>query len=132
MNAEHDGRRFGFRACGDDVPQFTRLAPWLGISDVYGVFQSFMAGVVGLRGDEHEPAATQGLDLAGVLERDGIRAHVGLDPDGALPFTDAGLEEARRLVVAAYRVVSWDRRLLEDASGVIPSATSAQVRCRCC
>src|SRR5262245_19230315 len=41
---------------------FPVLAPTLGITDVYGVFLSFMSGILGLRrGRLGEPEATEGL-----------------------------------------------------------------------
>ena len=65
-----------------------------------------MAGALGLR---------DGLDLSGVLEREGIRTHVGLYPGG-----DFAATEARRLVEAADQVFSWMPAALDHVPGVTP------------
>src|SRR3954454_7368876 len=73
------------------LARFPRLAPSLGITDVYGVFLGFMAGVLGLRRDRvGQPGPIEGLDLSAVLQREGIRSHVGLLPGGGFVATDAG------------------------------------------
>src|ERR1700722_19436095 len=82
------------------LAQFPRLAPWLGITDVYGVFLGFMAGILGLRRDR-DPDVIEGLDLSGVIQREGIRTHARLDPGGGFVATEAGFSDARRLVAAA-------------------------------
>ena len=103
------------------LSKFPQLAPVLGITDVYGVFLSFMAGVLGLRRDSgHAPEATEGLDLSGVLRKEGIRAHAGLYPGGGFVPTQAGFSEARRLVEAADQVFSWTSVVLKNVPGVIP------------
>ena len=88
------------------LAQFPRLAPSLGITDLYGVSPRFMAGALGLR---------DGLDLSGVLQREGIRTHVGLYPGDGFVAT-----EARRLVEAADQAFSWMPAALERLSGVTP------------
>ena len=58
------------------LAQFPRLAPSLGITDVYGMFLDWMAGALGLRaGDDREPGAIQGLDPSAVIRREGMRTH---------------------------------------------------------
>ena len=88
------------------LAQFPRLAPSLGITDLYGVSPGFMAGALGLR---------DGVDLSGVLRREGIRTHVGLFPGDGFVAT-----EARRLVEAADQAFSWMPAALERLSGVTP------------
>src|SRR4051812_9321083 len=101
------------------LADFPRLAPGLGVTDVYGVFLGFMAGILGLRNDrEGEPEPIQGLDLSRVLHRHGIRAHAGLYPGGGFVATEAGVADARRLVAAADRVLSWSPAVLEHVPGV--------------
>ena len=101
------------------LAQFPRLAPSLGITDVYGVFLGFMAGILGLRQDRTgEPEPIQGLDLSRVLRHEGIRAHAGLYPGGGFVATEAGFADARRLVEAADRVFSWAPAVLEHVPGV--------------
>ncbi len=103
------------------LAQFPRLAPSLGITDVYGVFLDWMAGALGLRGgDDREPGAIQGLDLSGVIRREGMRTHAGLYPGGGFVATEAGFAEARRLVAAADRVFSWTPAVLANVPGVTP------------
>ncbi len=96
------------------LAQFPRLAPSLGVTDVYGVFLDFMAGVLGLRRESlAPPGPIEGLDLSGVLHTEGMRTYVGLYPGGGFTVTDAGLAEARRLVSAADQVFSWSPAALE-------------------
>ena len=103
------------------LAQFPRLAPSLGITDVYGVFLDWMAGALGLRaGDDREPGAIQGLDLSGVIRQEGMRTHAGLYPGGGFVATEAGFAEARRLVAAADRVFSWTPSVLANVPGVTP------------
>jgi glycosyltransferase involved in cell wall biosynthesis len=103
------------------LAQFPRLAPWLGITDVYGVFLEFMAGVLGLRrGSGREPQVIEGLDLSGVLRREGIRTHVSLYPGGGFVATEAGFGDAARLVAAADNVFSYLSVVHERVPGVTP------------
>ena len=101
------------------LAQFPRLAAVLGITDVYGVFLDFMAGILGLRHDAGEPGPIQGVDLSGVLRSEGIRAHAGLYPGGGFVATEPGFADARRLVSAADIVFSWSPAVLENVSGVL-------------
>jgi glycosyltransferase involved in cell wall biosynthesis len=107
------------------LAQFPRVAPALGITDVYGVFLDFMGGILGLERDvPHEPWVIEGLDLSGVLAQEGIRTHVGLLPGGGFVETEAGFAQARRLVAAADQVFSWAPAAIEHVAGVIPIAPS--------
>ena len=101
------------------LAQFPRLAPSLGVTDVYGVSLGFMAGILGLRQDRAgEPGLIEGLDLSRVLRHEGIRAHAGLYPGGGFVATEAGFADAQRLVDAADRVFSWAPAVLEHVPGV--------------
>jgi glycosyltransferase involved in cell wall biosynthesis len=103
------------------LAQFPRLAPWLGITDVYGVFLEFMAGALGLRrGSGREPQVIEGLDISGIVRREGMRTHVGLYPGGGFVATEAGFAEAARLVAAADNVFSYLRVVHEHVPGVTP------------
>jgi glycosyltransferase involved in cell wall biosynthesis len=102
------------------LAQFPRIAPSLGVTDVYGVFLEFMAGVLGLRGDRvGEPESIQGLDLSRVLRRYGMCSHAGLYPGGGFVATEAGFADARRLVDAADTVLSWSPAVLDHVPGVV-------------
>ena len=105
------------------LAQFPRLAPTLGVTDVYGVFLGFMAGILGLhRDDSRGPAAIEGLDLSGVIRRENMRTHAGLYPGGGFVLTEAGLADARRLTEAADTVFSWTAVILDHVPGVKPIA----------
>ena len=108
------------------LAQFPKLAASLGVTDVYGVFLDFMAGILGLRHNRPgEPGPIEGLDLSGVLRSEGIRAHVNLYPGGGFVTTEACFAEAARLVAAADTVFSWAPAVLENVPGV--SAIAAAV-----
>ena len=104
------------------LADFPRLAGSLGISDVYGVFLDFMAGILGLRQNRgDEPGPIEGLDLSGVLSYEGIRAHAGLYPGGGLRrhgrwlrgCASAGDGGRRRLLVGAGCAPPRTRRLAD-------------------
>jgi glycosyltransferase involved in cell wall biosynthesis len=103
------------------LSQFPRLAPLLGITDVYGACLAFMAGILGLRRhSDRPPQATEGLDLSGIIARDGIRAHAGLYSGGEFVPNEDGFAEARRLVEAADTVFSSISSVLDRVPGVTP------------
>ena len=107
------------------LAEFPRLAPSLGITDVYGVFLGFMAGILGLdRHTPHEPDVIEGLDLSAFLVREGIRAHAGLYPGGGFVATEAGFERSRRLVAAAETVFTWSPAALAHVDGMVEIAPS--------
>jgi glycosyltransferase involved in cell wall biosynthesis len=130
--ALHEARRdtvfFSMYATRDPFPakvfplaQLPRLARSLGVTDIYGVFQNFMSGVLGLRPDRDvEENSVQGLDLSRVLRHYGIRAHAGLYPGGGFVATKAGFVDAVHLVEAADTVVSWSLAVLQHVPGVHP------------
>ncbi len=101
------------------LAEFPEFALSLGITDIYGVFLGFMAGVLGLRDDSKgEPGPIEGIDLSEVLRYAGIRAHVGLYPGGGFVASEAGFAAARRLVAAADTVFTWSPSVLENVKGV--------------
>lgn len=103
------------------LAQFPRLAPSLGVTDVYGVFLGFMGGVLGVHpGYRREPSVTDGPDLSEVLRRHRIRVHAGLYPGGGFTLTETGFADACRLVAAADQVFSWIPSALERLPGVTP------------
>ena len=111
--------RDSFPAPVHALAQFPRLAASMGVTDVYGVFLGFMAGMLGLRqGSGGDTGRAEGLDLSGVLSSEGIRAHVGLYPGGGFVQTEAGFAEVRRLVEVADVVISWSPAVIEHVPGV--------------
>ncbi len=93
------------------LAQFPRLAPTLGVTDVYGVFLGFMAGILGLhRDDSRGPAAIEGLDLSGVIRRENMRTHAGLYPGGGFVLTEAGLGRRSAANGSGRHSVLVDRR----------------------
>jgi glycosyltransferase involved in cell wall biosynthesis len=117
---------FSMYECTDPFParvlplaEFPRVAPSLGITDVYGVFLNFMSGILGV-GNTGEPGPADGLDLSRVLSRLGIRAHAGLYPGGGFTATTEGLEQTRRLVATADTVLSWSPVVIDQVAGITP------------
>lgn len=115
LSARPDTVFFSMYALRDPFPvpvyplaSFPRLAPSLGITDVYGVFLDFMSGVLGLGPSRRVPPGPMlGLDLSAVLRRLRIRAHVGLYPGGGFLPSDAGFSDVAAIVQAADSVFSW-------------------------
>lgn len=104
------------------LADFPRVAPRLGVTDVYGVFLEFMAGIVGLRRDVAQPSVIQGLDLSAVIRAHGMRTHAGLYPGGGFTLTEHGFAEARRLVAATDTTFTWVPEVIERVEGVTPIA----------
>jgi glycosyltransferase involved in cell wall biosynthesis len=103
------------------LAQFPKVAPALGITDVYGIFLDFTGGLLGLwNGEPGRPGPTDGLDMSSVLRRSGIGLHAVLAQGGGFVPTEEGFERASRLVAAADQVMSWDPLVLERMPGVVP------------
>lgn len=103
------------------LADFPRMAPTLGITDVYGVFLNFIAGIVGLGGPVAgtPPGPVEGLDLSSVIRREGLRVHAGVYPGGGLIATEASLQRVRDLVAAADQAFSWGPLVLAEVAGVV-------------
>jgi glycosyltransferase involved in cell wall biosynthesis len=103
------------------LADFPRLAPALGITDVYGVFLDFTAGLLGVpRPAGQGTSPIDGIDLSGVLRRHGIRLHANLYPGGGLVRTEASLARAGAVVRAAHQVFSYVPEVLERFPEVTP------------
>jgi glycosyltransferase involved in cell wall biosynthesis len=102
------------------LAEFSRLAPRLGVTDAYGVFLNFTAGLLGVSADSAgDPGPTDGLDISDVLRREKIRMHVCLYPGGGLVLTEESLRRVGDLVVAADQVFSYVPEVLERYPGVL-------------
>jgi glycosyltransferase involved in cell wall biosynthesis len=112
----------------DDFPatvrrlaDFPRIAAREGITDAYGVFQAFLAGVVGLQSPpDLKGHPMVGTDLSRLLRRTGIRLHGTLYPGGGLVPTPEGLHATRRLAVHLNTAFSYVPEVLESVPGVQP------------
>ena len=80
------------------LADFPRLAPELGITDVYLVFLNFALGILGLTGHPDADSCAgwrDDISLRSALEANGIRVHVTLYPGGGLlPDTPPALLRA--------------------------------------
>lgn len=103
------------------LADFPRVAPRLGITDVYGVFLDFMSGIHGIpRPAGHPVGVADGLDLSGVIRRYGMRTHATLYPGGGLLDSDESLDRAGLLVDAATQVFSYVPAALERFPSITP------------
>jgi glycosyltransferase involved in cell wall biosynthesis len=90
------------------LADFPRLAPRLGVTDVYAVFLDFALGLLGVpRPADQQVSPMDGIDLSGVLARERIRLHVSLPPGGGLLHTEASMARVGQLVDRADQVLSW-------------------------
>lgn len=103
------------------LADFPRLAPALGVTDVYGVFLDFMSGVLGIpRPPGHPVGVADGLDLSRVIRDHGMRTHALLYPGGGLLASDESLDRVGRLVEAADQVFSYVTPALERYPSITP------------
>jgi hypothetical protein len=103
------------------LADFPRLAPGLGITDVYGVFLDFMSGILGIpRPPGHPVGVADGLDLSGVIRQYGMRTHALLYPGGGLLASDESLDRVAQLVDRADQVFSYVMPALERFPSITP------------
>ncbi len=101
-----------------DLP---KIATREGITDAYGVFQLFLAGLTGLRpSDPGPPHAMEGPDISAFLRRSGIRLHGSIYPGGGFTPTPAGLAQARALAQRLTTTFSYVPEVLANVPGVTP------------
>lgn len=88
------------------LADFPRLAPLLGVTDIYAVFLNFVVGLLGL-GDDAEAAGVPGvrcdISIVETLRRHSIRSHVTIYPGGGL-VADTPLELIRAVADRADTV----------------------------
>jgi glycosyltransferase involved in cell wall biosynthesis len=102
------------------LAEFPKIAPTLGVTDVYAVFLNFAGGLLGLWNDDPaRPGPTDGPDISPVLRNERIRFHAALHPGGGFTATDRGLEQATQLVKAADQVLSWSPQAIGRVPGLI-------------
>jgi glycosyltransferase involved in cell wall biosynthesis len=103
------------------LADFPRVAVQEGITDAYGVFQLFLAGLVGLRPSHPGPPhAMEGPDLSHCLRRTGIRLHGSIYPGGGFTNTPQGLAQARALAEHLSTTFSYVPEVLANVPGVTP------------
>jgi glycosyltransferase involved in cell wall biosynthesis len=110
-----------FPAPVHSLADFPRIATRAGITDAYGVFQLFLAGLVGLRPTHPGPPhGMEGPDLSDCLRRTGIRLHGSIYPGGGFTDTPVGLAEARALADRLTTTFSYVPEVLANVPGVTP------------
>jgi glycosyltransferase involved in cell wall biosynthesis len=103
------------------LADFPRIAMREGITDAYGVFQLFLAGLVGLRPSHPgSPHAMEGPDMYDCLRRLGIGLHGSIYPGGGFTNTLAGLTQARALADRLTTTFSYVPEVLTNVPGVVP------------
>lgn len=103
------------------LADFPGIALREGITDAYGVFQLFLAGVVGLHpSDPKDPHAMEGLDLSHWLRATGVRLHGSIYPGGGFTSTPAGLAQAQALTDRLTTTFSYVPEVLAGVVGVTP------------
>jgi glycosyltransferase involved in cell wall biosynthesis len=103
------------------LADFPRLAPRLGVTDVYGVFLDFALGLLGVPRPEGQVASPiEGLDISSVLARERIRLHASLPPGGGLLHTEASMARVGQLVDRADQVLSWVPSAIARDPRIVP------------
>lgn len=127
--ARPDTAFFSAHATTDPFPtpvlplaEFPRLAPRLGITDVYCVFLDFAAGLLGLPRHDGGQSPIAGPDLMATLRTHSIRVHVSVPPGGGFVHTADSLARVHALSEAADQLLSWVPEILEAAPMATPIA----------
>ena len=103
------------------LADFPRIAINEGITDAYGVFQLFLAGLVGLHpSDPENPHAMEGPDLSHWLKSTGVRLHGSIYPGGGFTNTPTGLAQAQALTDRLATTFSYVPEVLAGVVGVTP------------
>ncbi len=103
------------------IADFPRVALAEGITDAYGVFMLFLAGLAGIGlSDPADPHFMEGPDLSLFLRRSGIRLHGSIYPGGGLTVTPEGIEQVGRLVARLSTAFSYVPEVLRAVPGVTP------------
>jgi glycosyltransferase involved in cell wall biosynthesis len=104
------------------LADFPEIALREGITDAYGVFLWFLAGLVGLgpSRDGTAPHLMEGLDLSAVLRSQGIRLHGTLLPGGGFLATDEGFQWAAEVVERLDTAFAFSPEVLARLPSVLP------------
>jgi glycosyltransferase involved in cell wall biosynthesis len=103
------------------LADFPKVASREGITDAYGVFQLFLAGLVGLSPSHPQPPhVMEGPDLSEFLRKAGIRLHGSIYPGGGFTNTESGLVQARALASRLSTTFSYVPEVLANVPGVTP------------
>jgi hypothetical protein len=104
------------------LADFPEIALREGVTDAYGVFLWFLAGLVGL-GPSREgiaPHPMEGLDLSEVLVAQRIKLHGTLLPGGGFVATDEGFRWAARVVERLDTAFAFTPEVLSRFPSVLP------------
>jgi glycosyltransferase involved in cell wall biosynthesis len=104
------------------LADFPEIALREGITDAYGVFLWFLAGLVGLGPSRHgsSPHPMEGLDLSQVLAAQEIRLHGSLLPGGGFLATEEGYEWASEVIQRLDTTFSFMDDVLSRFPSVVP------------
>lgn len=110
-----------FPAPVHELADFPEIALREGITDAYGVFLWFLAGLVGLGPSRHgaEPHPMEGLDLSGVLASQGIKLHGSLLPGGGFLSTAEGFNWAAEVIERLDTTFSFMENVLDRFPSVV-------------
>jgi hypothetical protein len=103
------------------LADFPEIARREGITDAYGVFLSFLAGLVGLGPSRHgpDPHPVEGLDLSEALAYQGIRMHGTLLPGGGFFATQEGFQLTSAVIERLHTTFSFVDDVLERFPSVV-------------
>lgn len=103
------------------LAEFPQLALRAGITDVYGVFLQFLAGLCGLHpSGDSPPHVIEAPDLWRFLRRARIRVHGSIYPGGGFTNDDHGIAQARALAKRLTTTFSHVPEIIE----AIPQVTA--------
>ena len=103
------------------LADFPRIAARSGITDAYGVFLIFLAGLLGLRPHaSRAPHFMEGSDISRSLGELNIRLHGSIYPGGGFTNTPAAIKEARAVASRLATTFSYVPEVLANVPGVTP------------
>jgi glycosyltransferase involved in cell wall biosynthesis len=112
-----------FPATVHPLSEFPTIAVQADITDAYGVFQLFLAGLLGLHSTD--PASRHpmaGFDISSDLRQAGITLHGSIYPGGGFTSTPEGLDMTRKLVARLGKTFSYVPEVLANVPGITPVA----------
>ena len=104
------------------ISRFPSIARDAGITDAYGVFQIWLAGLCGLpQTDPADPNPMQGPDLERVFRSQGIRLHGTIYPGGGFTSTERAVAEVNAMVPRLQTTFSDVPELIDRVPGITPT-----------